>query len=123
MSLEAPWKSTRNMDKKTLQIAGALLLIAGLVLGSIGAYGIATNLPVSDEQPLAEAKKAVTPGNGPSAGQRDESLEANVEFQVWKSALQVTNRVRAEKRSQGSIFLLCGFIPVIWGMTLLYNSR
>jgi len=71
----------------------------------------------------AEAKKAVTPGNGPSAGQRDESLEANVEFQVWKSALQVTNRVRAEKRSQGSIFLLCGFIPVIWGMTLLYNSR
>ena len=47
----------------------------------------------------------------------------NVEFQVWKSALQVTNTVRTQERSEGSVFLVSGFIFLIWGMAMVYNSR
>ena len=96
------------MDKKTLQIIGAVIFIAGLVLGSIGVRGILTNLPISEEEGLAEAKRAVLPEEGAASGRSDESLQGNVEFQVWKSALQVTKRVRTEKRSGGSVFLVSG---------------
>lgn len=111
------------MDKLTLQIIGTVLLIAGLLFGSIGAYRIATNLPISDEEVLAQARRSVLSKEGATASQRGESLRGNVEFQVWKSALQVTNRVRTEERSEGSILLLSGIILVIWGMTMVYNSR
>ncbi len=50
-------------------------------------------------------------------------MRGNVEFQVWKSALQVTKGVRTEERSEGSVFLVSGIISVIWGMTMLYYSR
>jgi len=98
-------------------------LIAGLVLGSLGAHRIATNLPISDEEVLAEAGRAVLSGKEATASQKGEALRGNVEFQVWKSALQVTNTVRTEERSEGSVFLLSGFILAIWGMTMVYNSR
>jgi hypothetical protein len=111
------------MDKRTLQITGTVLLIAGLVFGSIGTYRIAMNLPISDEEVLAEAKEAALSEKGAAASQKGESLPGNVEFQVWKSALEVTNRVRTEERSEGSVFLVSGVILVIWGMTMVYNSR
>lgn len=111
------------MDKKTLQIIGTVLLIAGLVFGSIGAHRISTNLPISDEEVLAEARTAVLSGKGVTVSQRGESLRGNVEFQVWKSALQVMNRVRTEERAEGLVFLVSGIILVIWGMTLIHNSR
>ncbi len=123
MNVEAPWKSIRRMDKQALQIIGTVLLIAGLVFGSIGAHRIATNLPISDEEALAESRRAVLSEEGDTTSQRGKSLRGNVEFQVWESALQVTNRVRTEQRSEGSVFLVFGIISVIWGMTLLYNSR
>ncbi len=123
MNVGAPWKSIRRMDKQTLQIIGTVILIAGLVFGSIGAHRIATNLPISDEEVLAEARRAVLSEKGATANQRGESLRGNIEFQVWKSALQVTNRVRTEKRSEGSVFLVSASILVIWGMTMVYNSR
>lgn len=99
------------------------MLIAGLVLGSIAVLEIATNLPISDEKALTEARRAVSPEEGATTGRRGESLRGNIEFQVWTSALQVANTVRKEKRTHGSVFLVIGFILVIWGMTLLYNSR
>ena len=111
------------MDKKTLEIIGNVLLIAGLVFGSIGVHRIATNLPISDEEVLAEARRAVLSEKGSTASQMDESFRGNIEFQVWKSALQVTNKVRTEKRSEGSVFLVSGIILVIWGMIMVYNSR
>ncbi len=111
------------MDKQVLQIIGTVLLLAGLVFGSIGAHRIATNLPISDENSLAEARRAVLPEKGDTTSQGGESLRGNVEFQVWKSALQVTNGVRTEERSEGSVFLVSGIISVIWGMTMLYYSR
>jgi hypothetical protein len=111
------------MDKKTLQIIGTVLLIAGLVFGSIGAYRISTNLPIPDEEVLAEARTALLSGTGGTASQRGESSLGNVEFQVWKSALQVTNRVRREERAEGLVFLVSGIILVIGGMTMIHNSR
>jgi hypothetical protein len=111
------------MDKRAFQIVGTVMLVAGLVACSIGAHGIATNLPVSDEQALSEAKRAVFAEKGATATRRGESLQGNVEFQVWKSALQATNKIRKEKRSEGSVFLVSGIIAVIWGVTMLYNSR
>jgi hypothetical protein len=111
------------MDKRTLQIIGIVLLIAGLVFGSLGAHRIATNLPISDEEVLAEARRAVLSGKEATANQKGESSRGNVEFQVWKSALQVTNTVRTEERSEGSVFLVSGFIFLIWGMAMVYNSR
>jgi hypothetical protein len=86
-------------------------------------HRIATNLPISDEEVLAEARRAVLSERGGTASRRGESLPGNVEFQVWKSALQVTNSVRTEERSEGSIFLVSGIILVIWGLTMVYNSR
>lgn len=123
MNVEAPWKSLQRMDKQALQIVGSVLLIAGLVFGSIGVHKIATNLPISDEEALAESRRAVLPEKGDKASQRGNSLRGKVEFQVWESALQVENTNRTEKRSEGSVFLVLGIISVIWGMALLHNSR
>jgi hypothetical protein len=111
------------MDKKTLQTIGAVLLIAGLVLGSTGAHRIATNLSISDEEVLSEARRAVVPEKGGTGSQGAESLGGNVEFQVWKSALQVTNKVRKEERMDGLVFLVSGIILVIWGIIMVYNGR
>ena len=111
------------MDRQALQILGTVILIAGLMCGSIGAHRIATNLSISDEEALAEARRAVLPEKGATASQRGKSLRGNVEFQVWASALQVTNRVRKEKRSAGLVFLVFGIISVIWGMNMIYNGR
>jgi hypothetical protein len=123
LNFEAPWKSIPKMDKRTLQTIGTVVLIAGLVFGSIGAYRIATNLPISDEKALAEARRTLLSGKEATENQRGESLRGNVEFQVWKSALQVTNRVSTEERSKGLVHLVSGFILLIWGMTMVYNSR
>ena len=98
-------------------------MIAGLVCGAIGAHRIATNLPISAEEALAEARRAVLPEKGATTSQRGKSLRGNVEFQVWESALQVTNGIRTEQRFAGSVFLVLGIISVIWGMTMIYNSR
>ena len=111
------------MDKQALQIVGTVLLIAGLAFGSIGAHMIVTNLPISDEEALAESRRAVLPEKGDTASQRGESLRGKVEFQVWESALQVENRNRTDKRSEGSVFLLLGIISFIWGIALLHSSR
>lgn len=111
------------MDKRTLQIIGIVLLMAGLVFISLGAHRIATNLPISNEEVLAEARRALLSGKEATGSQKGESLRGNVEFQVWKSALQVTNTVRTKERSEGSVFLVSGFIFLIWGMAMVYNSR
>jgi len=111
------------MDKQTLQTIGTVVLISGLVFASLGAYRIASNLPISEEEALAEARRAVLSGKGATASQRSASLRGNVEFQVWESALQVTNSLRTKERSAGLVYLLSGFILVIWGMTMVYNSR
>lgn len=111
------------MDKQALQILGTVILIAGLLGGSIGAHRIATNLPISDEEALAEARRAVLREEGATMNQWGRSLRGNVEFQVWESALQVTNRVRKEKRSAGLVFLVFGIISAIWGMNMIYNGR
>jgi hypothetical protein len=99
------------------------ILIAGVVLGAVGAHRIAMNLPLSHEQTLAEAKRAVSDRERETESRRSESLQGNVEFQVWQSVLQVTSKVRREKRLEGSIFLLSGVIALIWGVALLYTGR
>jgi len=111
------------MDTQALQIIGTVLLIAGLVFGSIGAHRIATNLPISDKEALAETRRAVTQVAGDTTSQRGKSLRGNVEFQVWESALQVENKVRTEQRTEGSVFLVLGIISGIWAGALLHNSR
>ncbi len=122
MNVEAPWESIQRMDKQTLQIVGTVILIAGLVLGSIGAHRIVTNLPISDEEGLAEASRVLRTQKGAAARQEGESLRRSLEFQVWKSALQVTNKVRKEERVEGTVFLVSGIISLIWAITVLYNS-
>jgi len=111
------------MNKQTLQLVGTVLLVAGLALGSIGTHRIVTNLPISDDEALAEARRSVLTDEEPAANRRGESLQGNVELQVWKSAIQHTNKARTEKRVEGAVFLVLGFIAFIWGMTIIYNSR
>ena len=111
------------MDKQTLKIAGTLILLAGLVAGSIGGYRIAANLPVSYEMTPAGVEGVVFSADRSAVAQRGESLRGDVEIQVRKSAIRSANKERKEKRSDGSVWLVSGIIAVIWGVTILYNSR
>ena len=111
------------MDKQTLKIAGTLILLAGIVAGSIGGYRIAANLPVSDEMTPTREEGVVFPSERTAAAQRSESLRGDVEIQVRKSAIQSANKERKEKRSEGSVWLVSGIIALIWGVTILYYSR
>ncbi len=108
---------------RTLQITGTLLLLAGLAIGSVGAYRFCTNLPLSDEKVLQEARKAVPQKEGTREGPRQQVLREKVELDVWTSALKMTNKRRKEIRDEAVVFLVSGLLSVMWGIAVLYNGR
>ncbi len=110
------------MDKQTFQIAGSLLLIAGLVLGSVGTFRIFTNLPLSDERALEEARRAVLTEEGITESPGRKSLREDIELHVWTCALKMTNKDRKETRDRGVVLLVSGIFSVIWGTAALYTS-
>lgn len=110
------------MDKQTLNTLGTLILVAGLAVCSVGAYKIVTNLPVSDADAMQGPDGALSardPGDAPGHA----SLQRDVELQVRKSALKIRNKDRSEKRGEGIGWLVSGMIVLIWGATMLLNSR
>ena len=108
------------MDKHTLQLLGIIALAAGFVVGGIGAHRIAMNLPVSDEEALAEARRTLMPEGGATTSRAGESLRGDVELQVWESAMETWNTIRTQNRSEGSVYLVIGFIGIVWGLSMLY---
>ena len=98
------------MDKRTLQFLGIIALAADLVIGGLGAHRIATNLPVSDEEAMAEARRAFLPEGGATPSRTGESVRGDVELRVWESAMEIRNTIRAKNRSAGSVYFVFGFI-------------
>jgi hypothetical protein len=110
------------MDRTTLQVVGILILLAGLALASLGAYRIYRNQPLSEENALPRRRTALTE-EGDGRSRRNEPAPQDVELQVWKSTLEMTNASRKEKRAEGATFLLAGTIGILWGLTALYSGR
>ena len=111
------------LGKQTLLVIGALIVLGGLVLASIGGYEIIQNLPLSEKRTVEEMKRALLDRSGIQDEQSDESFGGRVEVEIWKSARGTMNDVRREKRVKGTVFLFSGIASVIWGFTVLYASR
>ncbi len=102
---------------------GTLVLVIGLAFVSTGMHKIITHLPLSEERALEEAEDSLQFREGASEALRKESAQRSVEVEIWKSARDMINEIRATKRAEGVGFLLTGLILVVWGGLLLYHSR
>ena len=111
------------MDKRTLKIVGTVILIAGIAVGSIGTHGIVMNLPISEAEAWKTSRGGFTATKDRPEDSKHATLQEDVELQVRRSALQMTNEDRRERRDEGAIWLLSGIIAVIWGAAVLQFSR
>jgi len=111
------------VGRRILTLLGSLILAAGLVLAAIGGHKIVTNLPLSEERVVEEARRALFGQQQASENPSDPSSGESVELEIWKSALEMMSEVSKAKRTEGIAFLLSGVIAILWGLTILYNSK
>jgi hypothetical protein len=102
---------------------GLLILAFGIVLAFVGGQKIARNFPVSEETVLEEARRALSGQQQGSEIPPGPSVDDSVEIQIWMSALEMRNEARTASRTEGIVFFLTGVIAILWGITILYNSR
>jgi hypothetical protein len=111
------------MDSRTIQIIGLVILLAGVGFGSSGAHKIWTNLPLSEEKATAAARSVRLAEDGIAEGPAGRTLHGSVELHVLASAIEMANLHRKAKREEGLLLLVSGALAVMWGITVLYNSR
>lgn len=102
---------------------GLLVLSSGLALSFVGGKKIVRNLPVSEETVVEEAKRALLGQQQTQQNQAGPSIGDSIEIQIWRSALEMRNEARKARRAEGIAFLLSGMVAILWGITILYNSR
>ena len=81
------------MGRRILMLMGFLILAAGLGLAAIGGHKILTNLPMSEERVVEEARRVLIGQQQTSENPPDPSAGESVELQIWKSALEMMSEV------------------------------
>lgn len=91
------------MEKRTFLATGALILLAGLVLISIGAHKIVSNLPLSQERTLREAEAALWLHQGGAEEPREALEGGSVEVQIWLRTGDDQQSTSSEKSGGGGV--------------------